>query len=81
MKQFEQQHESKHDKLGSEYEALWTNVTIILEELEKHFEDRFYAKVFLSHIFMVLILVTMAQYVAILCFILGGLQKKQNTLK
>ena len=53
MKQFEQQHESKHDKLDSEYECLWTNVTIILEELEKHFEDRFYAKVFLSHIFMV----------------------------
>ena len=46
MKQFEQQHESKHDKLGSEYEALWTNVTIILEELEKHFEDRFYANIY-----------------------------------
>ena len=53
MKQFEQQHESKHDKLGSEYEALWTNVKTILEDLERHFEDRFYAKVFLSHIFMV----------------------------
>ena len=53
MKQFEVQHESKHEELSSQYEALWTNVALILEELEKHFEDRFHAKVFLSKMFMV----------------------------
>lgn len=49
------QHDGKHDELGKEYEELWTNVDVILEEIEKHFAEdkKFYAKVCLSHIFVV----------------------------
>ena len=55
MKQFEMQHDGKHDELGKEYEDLWTNVDVILEEIEKNFpeEKKFHAKIYLSHIFVV----------------------------
>ena len=61
MKQFEEQYYGQHDDLDIEYESLWSNADIILQELENHFEDAFYAKVFLSRIFMVSILVFIAQ--------------------
>ena len=53
MRQFEQQHYGKHDELATEFEALWSNVAIILQELERHTKDKFHAKVFLTQIFVV----------------------------
>ena len=53
MKQMAQQHGSDHDQLSIEYEEMWTNPDLILDQLEKHFEDDFHAKGFLSDLFMV----------------------------
>ena len=53
MKQMSQQHGGDHDQLSIEYEELWTNPDIILDQLEQHFEDDFNAKRFLSNLFMV----------------------------
>ena len=52
-KQMAQQHESIHDQLNEEYEELWSNPRVILEQLEEYFDDTFDAKCFLSDIFMV----------------------------
>ena len=48
-----QQHDSIHDQLNVEYEELWSNPEIILEQLEEHFDDPFDAKCFLADFFMV----------------------------
>jgi hypothetical protein len=47
-----QQHDSIHDQLNVEYEELWSNPEIILEQLEEHFDDPFDAKCFLADFFM-----------------------------
>ena len=44
-----------YDRVMNEYDELWTNTTIILEQLEKHMDDPFDAKCFLSDLFMVTI--------------------------
>lgn len=78
MKQFEMQHDGQHDKLGNEYEGLWTNVDVILEEIEKHFEDEpFYAKVLLSEIFVVIFLKLLTHSLVIIppSLILEGLSR------
>lgn len=53
MRQFEQQHYGNHDELAMEFEALWSNVAIILQELERHTKDKFHAKAFLTQLFVV----------------------------
>ena len=54
MALLKQQHDGEHDKLSLDYECLWSNGALILEEIESHFaEDTFQAQVLLSHILMV----------------------------
>ena len=53
-----QQHDSVHDQLNAEYEELWSNPAIILEQLEEHFDDPFDAKCLLADLFMVTTLIT-----------------------
>ena len=53
MKQMVQQHGGDHDQLSIEYEELWTNPDIILDQLEQHFDDDFDTKGFLSDLFTV----------------------------
>ena len=48
-----QQQDTEHDQLNTEYDELWSNPDIILEGLEKHFDETFDAKCFLTDIFMV----------------------------
>ena len=55
MKHMSWQHDSRHDQLSTEYEALATSVNpnSILFKLEEQFEDPFDAKLALTGLFVV----------------------------
>ena len=55
-RQMAQAHDNIHDQLNEEYDELWTNPTVILEQLEQLFDDPFDAKCFLADFFMVITL-------------------------
>lgn len=76
-----QQQDTKHDQLNMEYDALWSNTEIILEQLEHNFDTTFDAKCFLTDIFMVQWKRAINTIIIVMHFLTKGcLQEKQAIL-